>query len=147
MKLFFAILTFCSLGAGAQTAEDSVRQTIKNMFDGMRSSDSTLLKSAFAPGSVLQSVDSRKADVRVITESISDFIASVSKPHDKVYDERITFDLVRVDGDLAIAWTPYKFYIGDQFSHCGVNLFQLVRLAGIWKIQYIIDTRRRADCP
>ncbi|HNA01067.1 MAG TPA: hypothetical protein PLN49_09415, partial [Ferruginibacter sp.] len=61
-------------------------------------------------------------------------------------DERITFDVVRVDGALAIAWTPYKFYFNGKFSHCGVNSFQLVRFNGEWKIQYLIDTRRKAGC-
>lgn len=146
MKFLLGILTFCSLAAGAQTAEDSVKQTIRNMFDGMRTSDSALLSAAFAPGALLQSVDTRHG-VSVVTEPIADFVAAVSRPHEKVYDERITYDVVRVDGDLAIAWTPYKFYVGEQFSHCGVNSFQLVRLGGAWKIQYIIDTRRRMACP
>ena len=42
--------------------------------------------------------------------------------------------------------TPYKFYVGEKFSHCGVNSFQLVKIRGEWKIQYIIDTRRRQNC-
>lgn len=61
-------------------------------------------------------------------------------------DERIQFDVVKVDGPLASVWTPYKFYFKGQFSHCGVNSFQLVRVNGEWKIQYLIDTRRRNDC-
>jgi len=54
--------------------------------------------------------------------------------------------VVKIDGPLAIVWTPYKFYFNGKFSHCGVNSFQLVRFNGVWKIQYLIDTRRRAGC-
>jgi len=61
-------------------------------------------------------------------------------------NERITFEIVKVDADLASVWTPYQFYYKDKFSHCGVNSFQLVRLQGIWKIQYLVDTRRKTDC-
>ena len=82
----------------------------------------------------------------VRSEAVNNFIAAVTKPHEEVYDERITFDLIRVDDGLAIAWTPYKFYVGEKFSHCGINSFQLVRLDGEWKIQYIIDTRKREGC-
>jgi hypothetical protein len=63
-----------------------------------------------------------------------------------VADERITFETIKIDGPLAVAWTPYKFYYEGKFSHCGVNSFQLVRLNGAWKIQYLIDTRRRTGC-
>ncbi|MFT2543406.1 hypothetical protein ACMWP9_36050, partial [Escherichia coli] len=61
-------------------------------------------------------------------------------------DERIVFDVVKIDADLAIVWTPYQFYRNGTFSHCGVNSFQLVRLNGRWKIQYLIDTRRKTGC-
>jgi hypothetical protein len=74
------------------------------------------------------------------------FITAVTKPHKEIYDERITFDVVKTDGVLATAWTPYKFYVGEKFSHCGVNSFQLVKLDGNWKIQFIIDTRRKQPC-
>jgi hypothetical protein len=63
-----------------------------------------------------------------------------------VYDERISFDLVKIDGELASVWTPYKFYAGEKFSHCGVDSYQLVKLNGEWKIQYLIDTRRKQGC-
>jgi len=61
-------------------------------------------------------------------------------------DERISFETIKIDGPLAIAWTPYKFYYEGKFSHCGVNSFQLVRVDNQWRIQYLIDTRRRQGC-
>ena len=54
-----------------------------------------------------------------------------------------TFETIKIDGALASVWTPYKFYSGATFSHCGANSFQLVKIDGAWKIQYIIDTRRK----
>jgi hypothetical protein len=54
--------------------------------------------------------------------------------------------MVKADGALAVAWTPYKFYYKGNFSHCGIDSYQLVRINGIWKIQYLIDTRRKANC-
>jgi hypothetical protein len=95
----------------------------------------------------MQTVNKNKAaEVMVLSEVVDSFLYFVTKPHSEIYDERIRFDIVKVDADLAMAWTPYKFYIGEKFSHCGVNSFQLIRLNGAWKIQYIIDTRRRQPC-
>jgi len=56
------------------------------------------------------------------------------------------FAKILIDSQLASVWTDYKFYIGDKFSHCGVNSFQLVKLNDGWKIVYIIDTRRKEGC-
>ncbi len=79
-------------------------------------------------------------------ENISDFAKQISTLPKGAADEKITFDIVKVDADLASVWTPYQFYFNNKFSHCGVNSFQLVRINGEWKIQYIIDTRRKDNC-
>jgi hypothetical protein len=147
MKYFFALSLLVSLTASAQTEEEKVKAPILVLFDGMRKSDSSMIRAAFAPTAVLQTVAKNKEGVvSVRTDAVNDFVLSVTKPHTDIYDERITFEMIKIDADLATVWTPYKFYVGEKFSHCGVNSFQLVRINGAWKIQYIIDTRRREGC-
>ena len=149
MRYFFIVLTVMMYGtiAKGQTAEDSVKTVINNFFTGMKTADIQLLKNCFADSMVLQTISRNKeGKLVVVNEDPSGFIDFASKESPGNADERITFDLVKVDGPLAIAWTPYRFYYKGQFSHCGVNSFQLVRFDGQWKIQYIIDTRRKQGC-
>lgn len=134
----------------AQTGNDeaAVRTTIKLMFDGMRKSDSTQIKTAFAPGATLQTVmKSKEGAVSVRNEDISKFAASVAKYPAFTLDERLSGMDIKIDAELATAWTPYVFYRQDTKSHCGVNAFTLVKINGNWKIQGIIDTRRKENCP
>jgi hypothetical protein len=151
MKYFFILLTMLFFIGGpvaAQTAEDSVKATINKMFAGMKNADGSLLKASFSDSVIFQSIARNKeGNIIIRNESAADFISSISKLAPGDADERITFETIKVDGPLAIAWTPYQFYYKGQFSHCGVNSFQLVRMNGEWKIQYIIDTRRKAGCP
>lgn len=147
MRLLFTFLTICSLNAAAQSEADKVKATVNQLFEGMHKSDTALLRNAFAPGALLQTIAKSKSGETIVrSDDVAAFVKSIGQPHTEVYDERITFGQVLIDGDLATVWTPYKFYIGQKFSHCGVNSFQLVRLNGNWKIQYIIDTRRREGC-
>jgi len=149
MKYFFIVLTVMMYAAAAkgQTAEDSVKSVINRMFTGMKNADAVLLKSCFADSIVFQTISRNTEGMLVVrNEAPSGFIDFVSKETPGNADERITFDVVKADGPLAIAWTPYNFYYKGQFSHCGVNSFQLVRFNGEWKIQYIIDTRRKLGC-
>ena len=148
MKYFLILLTVLVYGnASAQTAEDSVKVVINKMFTGMKNADPELLKACFADSMVLQTISKNKeGKLIIVNENPADFIDFIRKEAVGNADERITFDVVKVDGPLAIAWTPYKFYYKGQFSHCGVNSFQLVRFYGEWKIQYIIDTRRKTGC-
>lgn len=149
MRYFFIVLTVWGYGmtAAAQSAEDSVKTVINNMFTAMKNADGTSLKNCFSDSIVFQTIARNREGAMVVrTESPAGFIDQISKATPGSLDERISFETVKVDGPLAIAWTPYSFYYNGQFSHCGVNSFQLVRFNGIWKIQYIIDTRRKQGC-
>jgi len=150
MRILVLVFLFAGLqfNAGAQTAEDSIKATITKMFDAMRQSDSAMLQSTFADSAVLQAFSKSKDGKQtvVITESVKEFGSSISKAPKGALDERIKFASVNIDGPLAAVWTPYSFYYNGKLSHCGVNSFQLVRISGEWKIQYILDTRRRTGC-
>ena len=140
-------MTLYGGNACSQSAEDSVKSVINKMFTGMREADTAMLKSCFADSMIMQTISSNKeGDLIVRNESPFGFISFISKEVKGNADERITFETVKVDGPLAMAWTPYNFYYKGQFSHCGVNSFQLVRFNGVWKIQYLVDTRRRQGC-
>lgn len=146
--LLLVFLFAASVQAGhAQSAEDSVKITIGNLFSAMRNADGKAVMSCFADSAIMQTIARNKEGGAVIrNERPADFATVVASMPKMAADERITFEVVKVDGALAIAWTPYNFYYNGKFSHCGVNSFQLVRQNGSWKIQYLIDTRRKQGC-
>ncbi|WP_367915369.1 nuclear transport factor 2 family protein [Leadbetterella sp. DM7] len=141
--LTVTLLLACLAGYAQTTETDSIKETINRFFGAMKSSDSSGVKSTLAAGIIFQSITS-KNEVR--TEDVQGFIGSVARAPEGSLDERITFASVLVDGNLAAVWTPYEFYYNGQFSHCGVNSFQLHKENGTWKIRYIIDTRRKEGC-
>jgi len=131
----------------AQSAEDSVKTAVNMLFTAMKTANAAMLQQSFADSGILQTiVKAPDGKVTVRNESVKDFADFISKEQQGNADERITFGSIKIDHDLASVWTPYQFYYKGMFSHCGVNSFQLVRLNGIWKIQYIVDTRRKNAC-
>ena len=148
-KLFLATLIMAlAAPAFCQTDKDDIKKTITTMFDAMRKGDSTLMRSTFAEGIVFQGISSKKdGTVELKNENPDAFIKTVGTPHKEIYDERITWGDIKIDGPLASAWTPYKFYVGTKFSHCGVDFYQLMKTKTGWKIIYIVDTRRADNCP
>jgi hypothetical protein len=147
MKYFCLLicLAFCNC-IQAQSADDSVRSAVNQLFTAMKDADSALLVSSFADSAILQTIIEKNGKVVVKTEAVGDFAAQVAKMEKNILDERIKFDVVRIDGALAMVWAPYQFYYKGKFSHCGTDSFQLVRINGKWKIQYLIDTRRTGGC-
>jgi hypothetical protein len=133
--------------AQKNSEEEAVKNTINLLFDGMRNSDTTMIRKAFATKNTMETIAINKDGKAVVrTESVNNFIKSIGAPHPEKYDERIQFTKILIDANLASVWTDYKFYIGDKFSHCGVNSFQLFKGDDGWKIIYIIDTRRKNNC-
>lgn len=147
MKYFCLLicLALCN-SMKAQSTGDSVRSAVNQLFTAMKNADSALLVSGFADSAILQTIIDKNGKVEVKTESVADFARQVAKMEKNILDERIQFDAIRIDGALAIVWAPYQFYYKGKFSHCGVDSFQLIRINGKWKIQYLIDTRRKEDC-
>ena len=149
MKCIFFALISCTFNCAikSQTAEDSIKATIQGLFTAMQQADGAGAVASFADSAVIQTIEKAKdGSIVVITDKVVDFGKRVSAAPKGALDERISFDVIKVDGPLAIAWTPYQFYYNGTFSHCGVNSFQLLRTAKGWKIQYIIDTRRKTGC-
>ena len=149
MKQFFILLTVLAFStvSRAQTTEDSVKTVVNNLFAAMIKSDTALLRTCFADSMVLQTiVRGKSGGAEVKSETAEGFVKSIGSLKPGSADERITFGNVLIDGPLALVWTPYKFYFNGQFSHCGVNSFHLVRFKDGWRIQYLIDTRRRVNC-
>ena len=149
MKCVFITLTFLSFSfiLYAQTAEDSVKAVINTLFAGMKNANADLVKTAFSDNAVLQTITSNKeGKTTVVSDKVDAFASLVGTLKKDSADERIVFESIKIDGPLAMVWTPYNFFYNGKFSHCGVNSFQLVRFDGAWKIQYLIDTRRKQGC-
>ena len=145
--LVFLIASLACFPAKAQTAEQEVEAVIRSLFDGMRQKNATMVADAFYADGLMQTVQQKPEGTTIGSNAIADFVKRITTPPEgTTLDERILSYQIRVDGAMASAWTPYRFYVNDTFSHCGVNSFQLVKMASGWKIVYIIDTRRKESC-
>jgi hypothetical protein len=127
--------------------EREVIDVVRRLFDAMRAQDSAAARALFEPGTRLQTVARRQGVVTVSEDSLGMFLRAIGTPHAQTYDERITNERVLIDEPYAVAWVDYTFYLGDQKSHCGIDMFQMVRRAGGWRIFGLTDTRRRESCP
>jgi hypothetical protein len=54
---------------------------------------------------------------------------------------------ILIRGPIAVIWGEYEFWIDGEFSHCGVDSADLVKLEGEWKVANFMWTVERDDCP
>ncbi len=75
------------------------------------------------------------------------FIADLD-PDGHEYMERWTGEpTILIRGPIAVIWGEYEFWIDGEFSHCGVDSADLVKLEGEWKVANFMWTVERDDCP
>jgi hypothetical protein len=131
----------------AQNEEKAVKAAINRFFEGMEKGDTALLKKSCTDDPVLQSyMADKEGKMMIYSEDFADLMQFIGTPSKDKYKEEIEFDAIHVEKSLASVWTPYIFYVNGKISHCGTNSFQLVKTSEGWKIQYIIDTRRKQGC-
>lgn len=137
-KIFFLLIS--SFSFAQNTSEKEIIKPIENLFNAMKSADSLGVKNAFSGSAIMQTFG-KNQEIR--SDKVEDFAKQVGASQAGDLDERFTISKILVDGNMASVWVPYQFYYKGNFSHCGVNSFQLAKINNEWKIQYIIDTRRK----
>lgn len=145
----FLLAILCTTLVNAQTDETAnVKAAIDTFFEGFHKGDTILMKTVMMGKFMTQTAFKNKEGKDVLrTDDSSTLIKAIAnRPADQKWDERLKDYIIKVDGNMANAWTPYEFWFNGNFSHCGVNSFQLFHDNGQWKIIYLIDTRQRTGC-
>ena len=53
---------------------------------------------------------------------------------------------VLIRGPIAMVWAAYDFYIDQEFSHCGIDIFTLIKSGGSWKLAGAVYTIEKTEC-
>ena len=143
-----AVIFSITLSAQNNLEEKAIKQVISTFFDGLHKGDSSVLKSTFHKGIIIQTTfTNKKGEKKLRAQTKENLLKGVAnKKASDTYFEKLLSYTIKIDGNLASVWTPYEFYLNGKFSHCGANSFQLFNNNGKWQIIYLVDMRRRKDC-
>lgn len=147
-KLVLIFLLVFSFNNAQNTNKQKVKSTIIEFFEAFHRQDTTKLKSMSYGNIKMQSISINKQGKSQFSENdYNSFLKNISAiPKDKTFKEKLLDLDIKIDGNMANVWTPYEFYFDKKFSHCGVNSFQLLKENNVWKIIYLVDTRRLNNC-
>jgi len=140
----FGLFFFTQFMVAQSDDEVKIKNAIDTFFEGMHASDTLKIKEVTGDHVILQTIGMSGLKIDDFGKFLKN-IASINLETTKIEEKILSFS-IKVDGNMANAWTPYEFYVNSKFSHCGVNSFQLFKDGENWKIIYIIDTRRKENC-
>ena len=144
-KILLIILSFIfnNFILAQQAQKDEIKEVISLFFDGLHNGDTLKIKRAINDELILQTIFvNEKGETILRNENVQKFLNSVaSKNKEDNWEEKLLSFKISMDDKMANVWTPYEFYLNENFNHCGVNSFQMFHDGENWKIIYLIDTR------
>lgn len=121
---------------------EAILAAVQGIFDALAAGDGEILREIMHPDVLMHSVERATDGTRSSSTSTRDELIARLEGSEQVLIERMWDAEVRVSGDLAMVWTPYDFYVGDDLSHCGADALLLTRNDDeSWKIIALSWTR------
>lgn len=140
--LIAAIFTLSiSIGTFAQTDDKKAAWTvIEKMFAEMANHNPTAIAELFTKDSNLTAiVKSKDGKSRIVAMTGEGFSKNFAEKRNEIKEDMYA-PKVEVDGDFALVWGRYVFFVDGKTSHCGVNSFNLVRTEAGWRIANAAST-------
>ena len=128
--------------------QQKAKELILEFFEGFHEGDTAKIAKTIDPNlSMLTIAKDKKGIIKTVKTDFNKFLGAIhNRPKEQKWLEKLLSFKIDANNQIAQVWTPYEFYVNDQFSHCGVNVFQLFNDGDNWKIIAIADTRNREGC-
>lgn len=139
MKKFTLSVIFMlaiSVSAFAQKADDAkdALAVINKLFAEMANHNPAAIVELWTKDSNLTAVIKRKDGKTAITSFSSEaFSKNFAEKKNEIKEDMYEMKTF-VDGEIAMVWGRYVFFIDGKISHCGLNTFDLVKTETGWKI-------------
>lgn len=81
-----------------------------------------------------------------ITARPNSYWTDPSQDDGHVYRERYWSPTVMIRGGIAVVWAPYEFWVDGETTHCGVDVFDFVKIDGKWLVSNSMWTVEPEAC-
>ena len=124
--------------------ESSVLAVVQSFFDALEKQDTAAFNRMFLP-------DARNFSARELPDSVvirSQASRSFRFNSTQIIRERMrtASTEIKIHGRIAMVWAPYDLWMNDIFSHCGVDVFTLIKSSEGWKIASVAYTLENQGC-
>jgi len=142
--LFF--LGICISGNAQQSHPEylAVKQVVDQFFESINTGNGELLASLEVEGAQVLNIREDVADQYEFVERSwfsADNFSADTQLRERYWDEQLL-----ISDHLAVFWAPYDFHIDGEFSHCGIDVLNLIKIDGEWKIGHAMWTIQRPGC-
>lgn len=123
--------------------EAAILAVVDKFMDAITNNDTALMAEIRAKdGSTITSRTGQDGNLVVNRRPYNPEAASRGNNRERYWDP-----VVHVRGGIAVVWTPYEFWSNGKTSHCGIDVFDMFKEQGTWKISHAMWTVEPDACP
>lgn len=126
--------------------EKEVAEVANTFLSALSAADTATLSGLLAPQAMIYSVREGTPEPSIGAVSRAAFLESLGG-EDQELLERMWNPTVQVQDRVAMVWTPYDFHLNGEFSHCGIDVFTMLKGAEGWQVASITYNVVREGCP
>ncbi len=149
MKQFcFLLLLFVVIQVHAQENKNedvmAIRHQIDRFFLSLANQDTLMMQEVAEPDGQIWTLNNiRQPSRRRMRYSREDYKSF--DPDEQLQETPLDY-VIKAKNGIAMAWVPYEFRVNGEFSHCGVDVFTLIKTEGTWKITTMAYTIDESGC-
>ncbi|MEL1251268.1 nuclear transport factor 2 family protein [Aurantiacibacter gilvus] len=132
--------------ADEQGEEAQVMAVVDAFMAGLAAKDAEAMTALVTEDGYLALVrpmeDGDRTQSMLLTDAAGGIASIPSDIAEPTWDE-----VVMVEGPVAMVWAPYAFLVDGERSHCGIDIFTLMRVDGEWKIATVTYSHIEDQCP
>lgn len=148
-KLLVCLLFLCCYRLQAQEAETAdkkaVIRIIDQFFEALEKKDTALYSSLVMRNAQIwvsrKRNDSLQTPMRSFAEDIQKLPLYKETLHEKAFSYKVS-----LHQHIAVVWAPYSFHLNTTLSHCGIDVFTLLKTTTGWKIVSTVYTVEPDAC-
>lgn len=149
LTLLLAMMALASGGTAAMAQDDTNAQILRSVdqfLRGLNEKDPAVIAAVSTEQGLIFSHRVRDGQESLRTRSFADDLASIASS-EGTFREVYWDPAVLVRGNIAVVWAEYSFDLDGKRSHCGIDVFNLMRVDGAWKVTGIQYTVEPDNCP
>lgn len=146
-KLLVCCWLFSCYTLQAQEAADkkAVIGMVNQFFEALEKKDTVLYSSLVMRNAQIwvsrKLMDSLQTPMRSFAEDIQ----KLPQYKETLLERALSYQ-VNIHNNIAVVWAPYTFHLGKKLTHCGIDVFTLLKTTAGWKIVSTVYTVEPDGC-
>lgn len=147
--LFVCLLLFCCYTVQSQepaTADKkAVISIVNQFFEALEKKDTALYSSLVMRNAQIWVSRKQNDTLQTPMRSFAADIQKLPQYKETLFEKALSYE-VNIHHNIAVVWAPYTFHRDTALSHCGIDVFTLLKTTTGWKIVSTVYTVEPDGC-